>query len=214
MLNTLTQNRGGEEPPEIASLTLQERKQEVVRTAIWDAATDLFDEKGYDETTIDDIAQRAGISRRSFFRYFASKNDLMAYGAVSFSMYLTDAIEACPGDCSLSEVFRYTVLQVARQCAAHPRTRKIMRIASRYPAAREAQHSRTTELRARVETAYALRCGQPSEEDLNPGVVTSLTIFILAVIFNVWFEQGQQDISAVAEQVLGTLGRLVCQSER
>src|SRR6266851_630905 len=102
--------------------TLQARKQQIVRDAIWDAAIDLFAEKGFDETTVDDIAQAAGVSRRSFFRYFASKNDLMAHGMVNYGAELTAAIDACPQTYSLSEVFRETVLRVAQKSVAHPRT--------------------------------------------------------------------------------------------
>jgi AcrR family transcriptional regulator len=40
-------------------------------------AQDLFVAQGYDETTIDDIAAAAGLSRRTLFRYFASKEDLV-----------------------------------------------------------------------------------------------------------------------------------------
>ncbi|MBU3995527.1 MAG: TetR family transcriptional regulator, partial [Actinobacteria bacterium] len=40
------------------------------------AAIELFLERGFEETFVDDIAQAAGISRRTFFRYFPSKNDL------------------------------------------------------------------------------------------------------------------------------------------
>src|SRR5216684_2163838 len=88
--------------------TLQARKQQVVRDAIWDAAIDLFAEKGFDETTVDDIAEAAGVSRRSFFRYFASKSDLMAHGMVNYGAELSAAIDACPQSYSLAEVFRET----------------------------------------------------------------------------------------------------------
>jgi AcrR family transcriptional regulator len=196
--------------PEVASPTLQERKHELVRAAIWDAATDLFAEQGYDETTIDDIALKAGVSRRSFFRYFSSKSNLMAYGVVGYGTLVSEAIEACPADYPLSEVFRQTVLQVARQCAKQPRTRKIMQIAAKYPAAREAHHSQRTELQERVEKAFALRNKEKEDvENLAPGILAGLTLSVLAVIFQAWFEQGEEDISATADRVLTTLGRLV-----
>ena len=196
-----------------ASPTLQERKQQLVRNAIWDAATDLFAEKGYEETTVDDIAERAGISRRSFFRYFTSKSDLMAYGVVGYGTHLTEAIAACPPQSSLSDVFRETVFQVAGQCAAHPRTRKIMQIAAKYPAAKEAL-SRTTELQQRVEEAFARRCRERSEKDLTPGILGGLTLSVLAVVFRTWFEQEREDISVTVDRVLATLGRLVCQDKK
>jgi AcrR family transcriptional regulator len=194
---------------EITSQSLQERKQQVVRDAIWDAATDLFAERGFDQTTVDDIARKAGVSRRSFFRYFSSKSDLMGYGVTGYGTYLTDAIARCPTEYRLPAIFRQTVFQVARQCAAHPRTRKIMEIAAKYPAASEALQSRTMELQNGLEAAFARRSLQSAKDASEPRVVAALTLSILSVIFRVWFEQGQRDISATAEQVLGTLGHLV-----
>jgi AcrR family transcriptional regulator len=193
------------EHPEIVTPTLQERKQELVRTAIWDASTDLFAEKGFDETTVDDIAQKAGISRRSFFRYFSSKGDLMAYGVFGYGTQLNDAIEACPPRIPMEEVFRRTVFQVAQQCAAHPRTRKVMEIATKYPAAREALQSRIAELQGRVAAAFEPRC----PADFPPEVVASLTLSVLGVIFQEWFVRGDEDVSATAGRVLDTLGRLL-----
>ena len=77
--------RRREDAPRESNLpTLQERKQQVVRSAIWDAAIDLFVEKGYDETTVDEVAERAGVSRRSFFRYFSSKSDLVSAGMATY----------------------------------------------------------------------------------------------------------------------------------
>jgi AcrR family transcriptional regulator len=195
------------------STLLQERKQELVRSAIWDAATDLFGEKGYDAVTVEDIAEKAGVSRRSFFRYFSSKSDLMAQGVVGYGAHLTETIGACPADYSLGEIFRHTAVKVAGECAANPRARKIMEIAAKYPEAREAL-SRTGELQQRVEEAFARRCRQRPEEDMAPGVLAGLTLAVLSVIFRLWFERGGRDISAATEQVLSAMGRLVGRGRR
>jgi len=191
----------------ISAPTLQERKQQLVRQAIWDAATDLFAEKGYDETTVDDIALQAGVSRRSFFRYFSSKNDLMAQGIDTYADYLTEAIMACDLHSPPAELFRQTILRVASVCALQPRIRKVMQIVTKYPAARIAQEERANDLQARVEAAFAQRI-QKSEKHLTPAVVAGLALSVLTVIFRVWFEHGQGDITTTAEQVLATLGRL------
>ncbi|GAS96633.1 TetR family transcriptional regulator [Mycolicibacterium canariasense] len=56
---------------------LRERTRRAVRTEITEAAERLFTERGYDATTIDDIAAEVGMSSRSVFRYFATKEDLL-----------------------------------------------------------------------------------------------------------------------------------------
>jgi hypothetical protein len=137
----------------------------------------------------------------------------MAHGVFDYGTCLTEAISGCPPECPLSEVFRRTVFEVAEKGAALPRTRKIMQIAAKYPAAREAHQSRAAELQDRVEKAIALRSGE-SAADLAHGMVAGLILSVLAVIFRAWFEQEQQDISDIADQVLATLGRLVCDDEK
>src|SRR4051794_29818276 len=47
------------------------------RRRIADAARELFASQGYDRTTVDAIAERAGVARRTFFRYFRSKDDVI-----------------------------------------------------------------------------------------------------------------------------------------
>jgi AcrR family transcriptional regulator len=58
-------------------MSLRERKRARTRQALIDAATELFERKGYDETTIADIAAAAEIGARTFFSYFASKEELL-----------------------------------------------------------------------------------------------------------------------------------------
>jgi AcrR family transcriptional regulator len=51
---------------------LRRRKRELVRDEIARAAWDLFGSQGYEAATVDEIARAAGVSRRTFFRYFSS----------------------------------------------------------------------------------------------------------------------------------------------
>lgn len=51
--------------------------QQRTMTQLRQAALDVFEEKGYDDTTADDVSQRAGVSRRTFFRYFPAKTDAL-----------------------------------------------------------------------------------------------------------------------------------------
>lgn len=57
--------------------TLRDRKRERTRKALVDAAVDLFERHGYDGTTVADIAATAEIGTRTFFSYFASKEELL-----------------------------------------------------------------------------------------------------------------------------------------
>ena len=66
----------GEKTP--AGPGLRERKQQQTRERLKRAAMALFLERGFEATTIDDIATAADVSRRSFFHYFASKEDVVA----------------------------------------------------------------------------------------------------------------------------------------
>jgi AcrR family transcriptional regulator len=200
--------------PADALPTLQARKQRFVRDAIWDAAIDLFAERGFDETTVDDIAQAAGVSRRSFFRYFASKSDLMAHGMVNYGTELTAAIDACPQTCSLREVFRQTVLEVVQKAAAHPRTRKILAIMARYPAARAAELSRWAEVQNQVAMAFARRCKKSGEDHLAASLLAGLTMQVAGVTIRWWSEQGWPAVPVAVDQVLATFDRLMCNAPK
>ncbi len=63
--------------PETPRQGVRERKRRETLQRITDAGIRLFVEKGYEATTLDEIAAAAGISRRTFFYYFKSKDEIL-----------------------------------------------------------------------------------------------------------------------------------------
>jgi len=60
------------------------------------AAVDLFTEQGYDATTVAQIAERAGLTNSTFFRYFADKRELLVAGQDTLSTLLAEGISQAP----------------------------------------------------------------------------------------------------------------------
>ncbi|WP_382306643.1 TetR/AcrR family transcriptional regulator [Herbiconiux sp. UC225_62] len=66
------------------------------RERLVEAALDLFTEQGYDETTVAQIAERAELTRSTFFRHFSDKRELLSAGQEMLSALLAEGILAAP----------------------------------------------------------------------------------------------------------------------
>src|SRR5205814_2752416 len=75
---------------------LRERKKAETRDALASAALRLADERGPDRVTVDDIASAAGVSSRTFFNYFSSKEDAIVGSSESTTARVVDALAARP----------------------------------------------------------------------------------------------------------------------
>ena len=64
------------------------------------AAVDLYSEQGYDDTTVAQIAERAGVTKSTFFRHFADKRELLTAGQESLSRLLAEGIAEAPAGAS------------------------------------------------------------------------------------------------------------------
>jgi AcrR family transcriptional regulator len=77
---------------------IRERKRRIALTELTAVAQDLFLEQGYENTTVDQIAEAAGMSRRTFFRYFPTKDDLVIGKYDLFGDRIAEALDARPAD--------------------------------------------------------------------------------------------------------------------
>jgi AcrR family transcriptional regulator len=65
-----------------------------------EAAMALYREKGFDETTVEEIAARAGLTERTFFRYFTDKREVLFGGSKDLESSLADALSRAPAEAS------------------------------------------------------------------------------------------------------------------
>jgi AcrR family transcriptional regulator len=172
---------------------------------------DLFAVNGYDETTVEDIARAAGISLRSFFRYFTSKGDLMAYALLLYGNQLAVAIDACAPGASVRAAFRESISRIAQHgLADEARTRKHLDILSRSPAAAAAEMSRLSEVQALVAQAYERRLPEGSERELAARALAGVSLHLTGVAVRWCLEHRECDLPATMDRALAGLEALFC----
>src|ERR1700676_1213721 len=64
------------------------------------AAMELYSERGFDQTTVAEIAERAGLTERTFFRYFADKREVLFWGKGALMELVTKPIADAPDSAS------------------------------------------------------------------------------------------------------------------
>src|SRR6516225_6856446 len=76
------------------------RWQPDARARLQEAALALYGERGYEQTTVAEIAERAGLTKRTFFRYFTDKREVLFWGSELLEQQMVAAIEAAPASAS------------------------------------------------------------------------------------------------------------------
>ncbi|PNE38185.1 TetR family transcriptional regulator [Streptomyces noursei] len=145
--------------------SLRERKRERTRRKIIDAAADLFERHGYEGTTIADIADAAEIGTRTFFSYFASKEELLFPESSARVAAAVAAIEARGPEDRPTDLLLRALQEVneANTEMAGSMARLRMRLIQSVPAVRG--RALQEQLDAQLEIARHLQAAFPDELD-------------------------------------------------
>jgi AcrR family transcriptional regulator len=176
--------------------TLRERKRERTRAAIIEAALQLFETRGYDETTVADIAAAADIATRTFFGYFASKEELVFPGADSRVRAALDAIATRDPDDRPADVLLRALGTVmdAGHDFADPAGALRFRLIQTVPAVRG--RALQLQLDAQREIARNLQAAYPDElDDVTAGAVVGAFVGAITGAVQAMTDAGGQERS-------------------
>ncbi|MFF8808601.1 TetR family transcriptional regulator [Streptomyces omiyaensis] len=115
--------------------TLAQRKRQLVATELTETALQLFAHKGFEAVTVDEIATAAGVSKRTFFRYFASKEDVVVQFLAGMGADMRAELAARPAAEPPSAALLHAVSVPLAACGDHAeRTLPVVRLILRSPA--------------------------------------------------------------------------------
>ncbi|UMP07068.1 TetR family transcriptional regulator [Amycolatopsis sp. EV170708-02-1] len=173
-------------------LGLRERKKQRTREALIDAAQALFCTNGFEATTIDQIAESVEVSSRTFFRYFASKEDVALALADEQITVVLKAFAAQPAHLPVLTAMRTAAVEIMRTYETDTRFHRLQNVISVNPALTAARIDRAT---ARFDEAARLiggRMGVDPAADPRPYLVASVALCAVQTAVVAWRAAGQQ----------------------
>lgn len=168
-------------------------------------ALDLFAERGFDQTTVDDVAEAAGIGRRTFFRYFASKNDVV-WGDFDAALDSFRAqLAAVPESTPLLDGLREAIVQFnALPDGAEQQHRVRMAMVLHTPALQAHSTLRYAGWRAVVAEHAACRMGlQPQE--FRPQLLAYQCLASCIAAYEQWLAHPGSELATLLYEALTTL---------
>lgn len=183
------------------------RRPRTSRAELERVALDLFAHRGFDETTVEDIAAAAGIGRRTFFRYYASKNDAV-WGDFDAELdRLRQWFDGCDPAMPLMDAVHYAVLTFNRLDADQvPWHRRRMRLILNTPALQA--HSTPMYARWRAVIAdFAARRVRAEPEDLLPQLIAYSALGAAVAAYDQWLRHDDADLGALLDEAMAELAR-------
>jgi AcrR family transcriptional regulator len=185
--------------------SLSERRRTRTRLMIQSEALRLFAKQGYAQTTVEDIADAAAISPRTFFRYFPAKEDVVIWD--EYDPLIPELLDARPVDEPLAETLRAVVREALDGLYRRDPQRLLarVRLSATVPELRArflAQQTNGVDLIAPL----LVRRRGPEVDDLRIRVIASSLIAAVAVALDRWHKGGGEgDLLALIDEAIDAL---------
>ena len=171
------------------------------------AALELFAERGFDATTVVEIAERAGVTERTFFRHFADKREVLFDGGDILEKAFTEAVRDAPDGTPVLELVR-RALDAAGALLQEDRGLDLARsragVVASHPALLERERHKMSSLADALSGALVARgCDQ-----LPARLAGSLTIAVFSDSFARWVGGEGGDLVALQRDALNTAREL------
>lgn len=191
-------------------VSLAQRKRQLVSDELTEAALQLLARKGYDGVTIDEIAVAAGVSKRTFFRYFASKEDVVVQFLSGMGEAMRAELAARPAGEPPSVALRHTVQVPVAECADRSdhaeRALRVVRLILRTPALRARFLERQDRWRDDLTTELARRLPPGPDADLHARLAAGMTLTAFDTVLQRWCDSdGAEDPAALTDRAFALL---------
>ena len=184
--------------------SLRDRRKRRTAEAIVAAALELFAERGFERTTVDQIAAAADISRRTFFRYFADKEELFFAEDERLLEVVEETLDdAAPAGEPVLELARRATRALAAHSVADPE-RRLAR--ERLIAATPALQARRLAKNLRWEQAIAARLRERGSGEQEALLVPKLAMACFQTAYERWVRDPGQDLPGLVDESFAALG--------
>ncbi len=192
--------------PAVSTEGMRARKRRQTRERIVNAALQLFSERGFDSVTVDEIAASADVSKRSFFDYFPTKEDVVFAWQDEFGKALTVAIAARPKSESITRTVE-EAMTASIGAAASPASLAVDRLIRSTPALRERDYVKYQRLEQALAGALVDR-ERGERGKFRAHLLAAIVIAGLRLGNEQWYAEGKTD-SSNTKQFTQKMFRLV-----
>jgi AcrR family transcriptional regulator len=190
----MTSSMGG--PPSLA-----ERKRQLVRDELAEVAMKLFAARGFDATTIEAITEAAGVSRRTFFRYFEAKEDVIIEFLDELGVRLCADLAARPQDEPPGVAIRGGMDVFLDAFREHPEKSLVLaRMTLETPPLRARYLDRLDGWRACLTTELAARARVDPADDMGPALAAAVALAAFDTAMIRWIRDGGGDLGELVDQ--------------